>query len=242
MNIFKKLYYKWLAMSDRLSETKFDALCLLCESNDKNAFDVMRTYLSKYVPNDKRMDKLYRHGEKLARLYLEFLYTRSVNEDEQRHLVLFMPFKQGDTWPCELSPANIEELFDTERPYKIRLYATKYALPERFEKLLISRVRTEEEYGCLDDQNSYGQALETYLTENKLPRFKSTASQIFLLSLKDDKYFKFILDSNLSEFVKPETIAEIMLQNRKALLSCMDNLSEALRNQITEKYPDLKDK
>lgn len=245
MNKLKKLYYKWLVVTDRLSETQFDCLCLGCENEEKDAFDLMRIYLANHRPPTQRMDKLYRYGDKLARLYMESLYTRDVSEKEQRHLVLFMPFKQGDVWPCKLTTSNIEELFDTERPYKIRMYVAKYKLPEKFEKLLVNRVKMEEPDFSSVGENSYKKVLDTYMWVNDKDKFRSISAQIALLSLADDQYFKHIVKTGgMKEcLIKRESIEEIIAQNRKTLLSFLlrETRPDAeICDLITEHYPDLK--
>lgn len=245
MNPIKKLYYKWRAMSDRLSEEQFETLCLMCEQDDKSAFDLMRIYLTNHRPNAERVKKLYLYGDKLARLYLESLYTRRVSEKEQWHLVVRMPLSDTDVWPCELSVANIEELFDTEKPCRIKLYVAKYRLPERFEQLLVNRVKVEEHEPDLGE-NTYSKVLETYMWVNDKDKFRSAGAQIALLSLADNQYIKHIVKTGgMKEcLIKRETVEEMIAQERKTLLSFLlrETRPDAeICDLITEHYPDLKD-
>ena len=245
MNAIKKLYYKWLALTDRLSEEQFETLCLMCEQNDKNAFEIMRAYLTNHRPNAERVKKFYLYGEKLARLYLESLYTRRVSEKEQWHLVVKMPLFDTDVWPCELSVSNIEELFDTEKPCRIKLYVAKYRLPERFEQHLVNRVKLEEHEPDLGE-NTYSKVLETYMWVNDKDKFRSAGAQISLLSLADNQYIKHIVKTGgMKEcLIKRETIEEIIAQDRKTLLSFLlrETCPDAeICDLITTHYSDLKD-
>lgn len=221
MNIIKKVCLWWKALRDRLTDAQFVQLCEAC-AEDMNGAEasIMSTYLSHNVPTRDRIRHLYINGEGLSRMYLDTLYKRDVTEQEQYHLVNFMKWKDDDVWPCELSFDNINELFDTEMPRKIALYAAKYRLPEKYEVMLLERCAREDAEER-KERNSYYQVLKVYLMCGDLrQKFRSKASQRALLTLNDDKVFKRIIklctiDEN---YIHPEVVDEILMSGRYELL------------------------
>ena len=231
MNIIKRIRLWWQARRGSLTDAQFVQLCEACAEDMTGAeASIMSNYLRFNVPTRERIRHLYINGEGLSRMYLQFLYTRDVTEQEQYHLVNFMKWQEGDTWPCALSVANIEELFDTEMPYKIAMYAAQYKLPEKYEIMLLERCAREDSEER-KEKNSYYHVLQTYVMCGDVrQKFRSKASQRALLAFNDDKIFKRIIrlctiDENS---IHPEVIDD-MLQGEKVSL---------LRLMLRESYID----
>ncbi|MBO6280974.1 MAG: hypothetical protein J6N49_00435 [Alphaproteobacteria bacterium] len=221
MNIIKRIYLWWKALRDSLTDAQFVQLCEAC-ANDMTGAEasIMRTYLCHNVPAGERIRQLYINGEGLSRMYLKFLYKRDVTEQEQYYLVNFMKWQPKDIWPCELSVDNINELFDTEMPYKIAMYAAKYSLPEKYEIMLLNRCVREDETER-KDKKSYYHVLKTYVMCGDVrQKFRSKKSQQALLAFNDNKIFKRIIkqctiDEN---YIHPEVIDEMVKDDKVDLL------------------------
>ncbi len=247
MNIIKRIYLWWKALRDDLTDAQFVQLCEACAEDMTGAeASVMSTYLSHNVPTRDRIRYLYINGEGLSRMYLETLYKRDVTEQEQYYLVNFMKWQPDDTWPCELSVPNINELFDTEMPSKIARYAAKYRLPEKYEIKLLERCAREDAEDK-KDKNSYYQVLNTYVLCGDLRRkFRSKDSQRALLALNDDKVFRRIIrlctiDEN---YIHPRVIDRMLKEGKDNLLrlifreSYIDSAEQ--RDAIVAKFLSLK--
>ena len=229
MNIIKRFCLWWQARRGSLTDAQFIQLCQACADDMTGAeASIMETYLRYNVPTSGRIRHLYINGDGLSRMYLKFLYLRDVTEQEQYHLVNFMKWQDNDTWPCYLSIHNIRELFDTEVPRKIAMYAAKYKLPEEFEVLLLNRCMHEDDEER-QEKNSYYSVLNTYLLRGDIhQKFRSVNSQRALLALNDNKVFKRI--------IKVCTIDENIIQSAVIDDMICEGNTELLRYLLRETF------
>lgn len=220
MNIIKRFCLWWHARRGSLTDAQFAQLCEAC-ADDMTGVEasVMETYLRYNVPTGERIRQLYINGDGLSRMYLKFLYLRDVTEQEQYYLVNFMKWQDNDTWPCHLSIYNIRELFDTERPRKIAMFAAKFKLPEEFEVILLNRCMHEDTEDR-QAKNSYYNVLNTYLLCGDVrQKFRSVNSQRALLALNDNKAFKRVIklctiDENV---IQPAVIDDMVREGNTEL-------------------------
>ena len=245
MKLFKYLICWIKARYVRLSFADFCALCDAYEINQRSiAKYALEVYLSHYVPEKRELDRIYAGIDSLKWLYLKSIKRDRRLTDYEQHLMgTSMPTGGSFAFPSALREPALKELFDQRNVYKIGEYVRHFAVPANYELLLIKMSQEEEKPNCL---SSYRRALEHYMKFAKGEKLTSSAVQLAVLALNDDKLsIAMIENCTMSKNILSMPALRILaergsLKVLQKLLFCSFIESDELADKILKRFPQLK--
>ena len=189
-------------------------------------------------------------------VWLESVCGRKLTDIELEMLVERMPWHSFRRFPQWLPEEYLQILFATRNPRKIVAYCREFALPLKFEKMLIEKYRcslqkndakmTIFKFGR-KEVNGWREALEAYLSGVGDEKMTSCESQKMLLDLADDDLLYMLIErcSISSELLHQDVIWSLVEQHKTEALRLLLKVSSipnipALIIKLEQKIPELK--
>lgn len=204
----------------------------------------------------QEVDVLAKASSTIQDVWIESVFDRKLTDIELEMLVLRMPWHRFRRFPQKLPEEYLQMLFATRNPLKIVAYCRDFALPLKFEKMLIEKYRCslqepDEKMAILkfggEEVNGWREALEAYLSGVGKEKMASRESQKMLLGLDDDDLLYMLIErcSISSSLLHEDMIASLIKRKKTEALrlllkvSFMPNIL-ALTLTLKQEIPELK--
>lgn len=266
MKIIKKLCFLWKVWRRTLSIEEFSFLLhqseiswLSSQTADTKFIEKLLRLYFKHPLRQDELDLLINTGHTTTAqdLWLDTVKHRSLTTEEEDGLVRRMPWHFMRRFPCKLSDDYITVLFVERNPLKIISYCRSFAMPKKYEKMLLDRYAASLQSPDPKMQyrkhsgtfiNGWAEALEVYLEGPYYTgeRFASKDIQRQLIDLNEQRLTEKLISrcSIIKNCLHGDTMWALIEQNnvdamRLLLRESYLNGSSALMNFFNDKMPQL---